>query len=114
MDEIDYQIIIPFHACTETCEWVQSDAQSEYGSETMVGWVKSEEECLSKFYAQCSHEGYSMANIEYENNSGYIGKCWCQKGKDLIIDDDPCCKTVWGANCDVPGTYSEIHVPFEL
>ena len=102
---IDFKNFIAFHICSGACEWVQSNAHKDL--ETYVGWVKSEEECLSMYYAQCSDKGYSMANVEYisGNNSQYIGTCWCQKGKDLIIDGEPCCKTVWAANCDIPGTY---------
>ena len=66
--------------------------------------------------SQCGYKGYSMANIEYisDSNSQYIGTCWCQKGNELIIDGEPCCKTVWAANCDVPGTYSQMHLTFEF
>ena len=102
---IDFKNFIAFHICSGACEWVQSNAHKDL--ETYVGWVKSEEECLSMYYAQCSDKEYSMANVEYisGNNSQYIGTCWCQKSKDLIIDGNPCCKTIWAANCDIPGTY---------
>ena len=109
-----FKVILPFHICSGACEWVPSNAHTD--SEKLVGWVKSKEECLSMYYAQCAYKGYSMANIEYisDSNSQYIGTCWCQKGNELIIDGEPCCKTVWAANCDVPGTYSEMHLPFEF
>ena len=102
-------IILPFNTCSGACVWEQSNAHTD--SEVGIGWVKSEEECLSMYYAQCEYKGYNMANIEYfsDNNSQYIGTCWCQNGKDLIVDLNPCCKTVWAASCDIPGIYSEIH-----
>ena len=94
--------------------WVQSNAHTD--SEKYVGEIKSKKECLSMYFAQCADIGYSMANIEYfsDNNSRYIGKCWCQKGKDLIADGKRCCKTVWAANCDIPGAYSKMPLPLKL
>ena len=99
---------------------MQFNANSE--SEKFVNrLVKREEECLSmisiSMIAQCGYKGYSMANIEYISDnkaSKYIGTCWCQKGKHLIGNGEPCCKTIRGSNCDIQCTYSDIHLPLAM